>query len=166
MYSFTPELPDTPKRFTTLPELKYFWVRLEKHLEYKKLYADLSRIRRAYKKVKSIPSQEETLFRIEVKRFMLPIERARFKEAIAREAIEGIARLYGLNYGQYKWYLEEREGHILKDIITPNQFVAGYWFKEGIGKEEFRKLALEHHPDKGGSVEVMAELNSIYHKLG
>ena len=32
-------------------------------------------------------------------------------------------------------------------------------------KKEYRELALKHHPDKGGSVEVMAEINNEYEKL-
>ena len=32
-------------------------------------------------------------------------------------------------------------------------------------KKEYRELALKHHPDKGGDVEVMAEINNEYEKL-
>ena len=32
-------------------------------------------------------------------------------------------------------------------------------------KKEYRELALKHHPDKGGNVEVMAEINNEYEKL-
>ena len=32
-------------------------------------------------------------------------------------------------------------------------------------KKEYRELALKHHPDKGGSVETMAEINNEYEKL-
>ncbi len=162
MYSYT--LPASPKRLKSIQDLDLFWYRLESYLIGEDLAIKARQLKKLCIKVKKIPSEEFTLFHIAFKKVLVPLERIRIKEAKAREAVEGIARLYGLNYNQYKWYLEEREGHILKDIITPNQFITGYWFKEGIGKEEFRKLALEHHPDKGGNVEVMAELNSIYRK--
>ena len=32
-------------------------------------------------------------------------------------------------------------------------------------KKAYRELALKHHPDKGGSVETMAEINNEYEKL-
>ena len=43
------------------------------------------------------------------------------------------------------------------------------WFK-GIttvdeAKKAYHKLAMQHHPDKGGNTEIMQEINNEYHKL-
>jgi len=101
------------------------------------------------------------------------------RETGKNKAIYGISKLASMNKDEYKAVIDEYfarvyyEVYIFSGIIDASVYDSTLLGKLGLSpvadeaavKKRFRKLAKEHHPDKGGDAGKFIELMNIYREL-